>query len=225
MENRFRRFLLTVVASLAMVAGSLALAEDVDPTAAEEAELQPVIQPEVERTEFRESRIDTEDFEITPYVGLLSIEDFGTEPVYGLRLAYHITESLFAEGNIGMSTADPKPVNLADPSGATLLTDDESKYQFYNLSLGFNILPGEAFVTQNLTYNNDLYLIGGIGSTDFAGSNRMTINWGLGYRLFLRDFVALRVDFRDHMFSMDDYFVDKTISHNLELSLGAGFFF
>jgi outer membrane beta-barrel protein len=224
MENRFRRFLLSAIACLVLASGSVAYAEDVDPTAAEEAELQPVIQPEVERTEFKEAKIDTEDFEITAFAGLLSIEDFGSNPVFGARLAYHVTEELFVEGTIGQSQAGETSYDVYNP-GAPLLTDDESQFRYYNLSVGFNVLPGEAFVTQKTTYNNDLYLIGGIGSTQFAGSDRLTIDWGLGYRLFFTDYVALRIDFRDHMFAMDDYFPDKTLTHNLEITAGASFFF
>ena len=116
MENWFRRFLLTSLISLSMIAGSAVQAEDADPTAAEEAELQPVIQPEVERTEFKEARIDTEDFEITAFAGLLSIEDFGSNLVYGARLGYHVTEDLFVEGTIGQSKAGETSYDvLANP--------------------------------------------------------------------------------------------------------------
>ena len=51
-----------------------------------------VIDPEVERREIREPDIDTEDFEIGAYAGIMSIEDFESEVVYGVRMAYHVTE-------------------------------------------------------------------------------------------------------------------------------------
>ena len=52
----------------------------------------PIIDPQVERREIRRTRIDTEDFELGAYVGVLSIEDFESNVVYGARLAYHLTE-------------------------------------------------------------------------------------------------------------------------------------
>ncbi|HEY5807887.1 MAG TPA: hypothetical protein VIT67_07955, partial [Povalibacter sp.] len=58
---------------------------------------QPIINPEVERREIKRAKIDTEDFEIGIYGGILSIEDFESHPVYGARLAYHLTEDFFLE--------------------------------------------------------------------------------------------------------------------------------
>ena len=35
----------------------------------------------------------------------MSIEDFGSNVSYGVRLAYHITEGFFVEGTVGQSEA------------------------------------------------------------------------------------------------------------------------
>jgi outer membrane beta-barrel protein len=218
MEVRHRRLLLTLL--LVLLSIQLAWAEDPLNTS---EELKPVIQPEVERTDFDEARIDTENFEITAFFGLMTIEDFGTNAVYGARAAYHITEELFIEGAIGTTEGGETSYEVIT-GGAPLLTDDERSLLYYNASLGFNILPGEAFVTRNLTFNNDLYLIAGIGSTDFAGEDRLTINFGAGYRLYIRDYFAIRADFRDHVFNMNVISADK-LTHNPEFTLGASFFF
>ena len=65
MEDRIR--------SLLLILGLAALYQPVHAAEAEEQELKPVIQPEVSRREFQESRIDTEDFEITGFIGLSKI--------------------------------------------------------------------------------------------------------------------------------------------------------
>src|SRR5690606_32718994 len=65
----------------------------------------PIIDPQVERREIRRTRIDTEDFELGAYVGILSIEDFESNAVYGARLAYHLTEDFFLEGTVGHTQA------------------------------------------------------------------------------------------------------------------------
>src|SRR4051812_38703012 len=52
---------------------------------------QPIIDPQVERRTIKRARIDTEDFELGAYAGILSIEDFESNVVYGARLAYHLT--------------------------------------------------------------------------------------------------------------------------------------
>ena len=64
--------------------------------------------------------IDTEDFELGAYVGMLSIEDFESNVVYGARLAYHLTEDFFLEGDARPVARRPhqlrEPVRLRRPA-------------------------------------------------------------------------------------------------------------
>ena len=69
-----------------------------------------------------------------------------------------------------------------------------------------------------------MFIIGGIGSTDFAGNEEFTWNVGAGYRLLLTDAVALRLDARDHIFRSDVLGQEET-THNIELSGGLSIFF
>ncbi|HHH36528.1 MAG TPA: outer membrane beta-barrel domain-containing protein [Gammaproteobacteria bacterium] len=183
----------------------------------------PVIQPDIERKEIKEARIDTEDFEIGGYVGLMSVEDFGTNLVYGVRAAYHVTEDLFLEGAYGRTDTDETSYERLS-GAAPLLTDEERKLSYYNLSVGYNLLPGETFIGAQRAFNSSLYIIGGIGSTDFAGDARFTLNFGAGYRLLMTDWLALHVDVRDHIFDIDVTGEDKT-THNIEIDGGLTVFF
>lgn len=222
MEVRLRSFLLiSFVSGVFFTSPALYAAEQKAPDNTE-AELKPVVQPEIERQEFDEARIDTENFEVGPFIGLMSIEDFGTNVVYGARLAYHLSEELFIEGNIGQSKGGQTSYE-AIIGGAPYLTDDERTLTYYDVSIGFNILPGEAFLTQNVTYNNALFVVAGLGSTEFAGADRFTINLGLGYRILFTDYMALRFDFRDHIFDMDLW--EEKYTHNLEFSTSLTFLF
>lgn len=182
-----------------------------------------VIAPEVERREIVHPRIDTEDFETGFFVGLLSVEDFGVNAVTGVRLAYHVTENFFVEGTYGQS--DTSKTSYERLSGAAeLLTADQRELSYYNLSLGYNVLPGEVFVNGKYAFNSALYLIAGAGSTRFAGDDRFTINVGGGYRFLATDWLALHADVRDHLFDIDVLGNDQT-THNIEMSLGATLFF
>ena len=182
-----------------------------------------VIDAEVERREIKEPKIDREDFEIGAFAGILSIEDFGTDLSYGLRLAYHLTEGFFVEGTAGASRAGLTSFEILS-GGAPIMTDSERDYYYYNLNLGYNILPGEVFLGEGRAYNSGLYLIGGLGSTRFAGDDRFSVNFGVGYRFLLNDSVALRLDFRDHLYDIDILGEEKTV-HNLEGHLGFTVFF
>src|SRR6187551_1119741 len=117
METRARILLLTAL--LLPLAGCASLhwpwSRDRDRVAAEEplaaepddaSQAPPkVIEPTVERRKVRVNRIDSENIEVGGYYGALSIEDFGTNPVTGLRAAFHVTEDLFLEANFGRSKA------------------------------------------------------------------------------------------------------------------------
>lgn len=184
---------------------------------------EPVVQPQLERRAVKENRIDTEDFEVGLFTGLMSVEDFGTNSVFGARLAYHVTEDIFVEAAYGMTDAGLTSYERLG-GAVTVLTDDEREYSYYNLSLGYNLLPGESFIGSRRAFSSDMYLIGGIGATEFAGDNRFTWNFGAGYRLLLNDWLALHADVRDHMFDIDVLGEDKT-AHNIEIHAGATVFF
>lgn len=204
--------------------GGPAAAES-EPVAAtgEPASDEPIIDPEVERRTVKRARIDTEDFEIGVYGGILSIEDFESNAVYGARLAYHLTEDFFLEATLGRSRAGRTSYeNLA--GGADLLTDDERDYTYYALSAGWNALPGEIFIGKNRAYNTAFYLIAGLGSTKFAGDDRFTVSGGFGYRILPADWIAVHFDVRDQVFDID-LLGQKKIVNNLEAHLGLSVFF
>jgi outer membrane beta-barrel protein len=226
MESRFRvLFLIIAMISLSGCAATKNLfgvgdREAPPPTAEPPGQ---VIDPEVERREVKEPKIDREDFEVGAFVGMMSIEDFGSDVSYGLRLAYHITEGFFVEATAGTSRAGLTSFEVLS-GGARLISDSERDLIYYNLNLGYNILPGEVFLGEGRAYNTNLYLIAGLGSTTFAGDDRFTVNVGAGYRFLLNDSVAIHLDFRDHLFDIDLLGEEKT-AHNLEGHLGVTVFF
>lgn len=193
------------------------------PLAAAEPPQEQVIQPDLERRVYTEADIDTEDFEIGAFAGVLNIEDFGSSPVYGVRAAYHITEDFFLEAAYGQSEADETSYELLS-GAARILTGDQRDYTYYNLSVGYNILPGEAFIGSKWAFNTALYIIAGVGSTDFAGDSEFTVNFGAGYRFLLTDYLAVHIDVRDHVFDSDLLGESKT-THNLEATGGLTIFF
>jgi outer membrane beta-barrel protein len=226
MESRFRvLFLIVAMISLSGCAATKNLfgfgnKEAPPPTAQAPGQ---VIDPEVERREIKEPSIDREDFEVGAYAGIMSIEDFGSNVSYGLRIAYHITEGFFMEASVGQSKGGLTSFEVLS-GGARLITDSERTMTYYNLNVGYNILPGEVFLGEGRAYNTNLYLIAGLGSTTFAGDDRFTVNFGAGYRFLLNDSVALHLDFRDHLFDIDLLGEEKT-AHNLESHLGVTVFF
>ena len=162
-----------------------------------------MIDPQVARRDVKAPKIDTEDFEVGAYAGFMSIEDFGSNAVYGLRLAYHITEGLFAEATYGQSEAGKTSYEILSGGQALLLTDDQRKFQYYDVSLGYNLLPGEVFLGGNHAFNSALYVLLGAGNTSFAGDDFFTFTYGAGWRVLATDSIAAHFDVRDHMFNTD----------------------
>ena len=190
---------------------------------AEDTTQPPVIEPDVERRDIEVPKIDTEDFEVGITAGQISVEDFGVNTVMGGRFAYHVTEGFFVE--LAAGRADTELTSFERLSGAAqLLTEDEREYSYYNVSLGYNIFPGEHFIGKNRAMNTETYVIGGVGKTTFAGDDRFTINFGMGMRVMPLDWLAVHGDIRDHVFDIDLLGQEKT-SHNLEAHLGVTFFF
>jgi outer membrane beta-barrel protein len=224
MESRVRvLFLITAVITLSGCAATknlFGIGDDEAPPPSSEPPGQ-VIDPQVERREIKEPAIDREDFEVGAFAGLLSIEDFGSDAVYGVRIAYHVTEGFFVEATLGQSEAGLTSFELLS-GGARLFQDRTLTY--YNLNLGYNILPGEVFIGEGRAYNTNFYLIAGLGSTKFADDDRFTVNFGAGFRFLFTDSIAFHVDFRDHLFDIDILGREKT-THNLEGTIGMTVFF
>jgi outer membrane beta-barrel protein len=183
----------------------------------------PVIEPDIERRDIEPAKIDTEDFEAGIFAGQMSVEDFGVNNVVGATFAYHITEGFFVE--LGAGQTETGLTSFERLSGAAqLLTDDEREYTYYNLSMGYNIFPGESFIGKNRAMNTAVYVIGGVGKTTFAGDDRFTLNIGLGLRLMPLDWLAIHADVKDHIFDIDLLGQEKT-AHNLSAQIGLTFFF
>ena len=229
MEDRIQRLsgqtlgMFWSIARRALVLAVLVSTGYVHAATPDDLELEPLVVREPERRDVKIERLDNENFELGGFGGILSIEDFGTDVVYGVRAAYHITEDFFVEGAYASSTLGQTSFERLS-GGAQLLTDEERDFSYYNMGVGINILPGEAFITDRWAFKGGLYLIAGIGSSEFGGDDRFTINGGLGYRLAATDWLALRVDVRDHVFKTDLLGESET-KHNFELTAGLTVFF
>ncbi|HSY08629.1 MAG TPA: outer membrane beta-barrel domain-containing protein [Steroidobacteraceae bacterium] len=181
-----------------------------------------VIEPQVERRKIKVPQIRSHNVEVGVQYGALSIENFGTNPVYGFTAAYHISEDLFFQGAFGRSQAGR--TSFETLSNINLLSPSERYFTYYDLSLGYNFLPGEVFLGRKVAMTSAFYLLGGIGSTNFAGDSKFTVNFGGGYRVLPADWIAVHIGVEDHVFQSDLLGVDK-LTNNLEATIGASVFF
>jgi len=208
------------------LAALLTMAFVMSPLAARAQEQKPaneqVIVPQVDRRDVKLPRFPSKDFEVGVFGGTYATQNFGTSAVGGLRVGYHITEDFFAEAVYAQTKVNDELFRQILPGGIFPTTKETLSY--YNLSAGYNVLPGEVFIGSNRAKATAIYLIGGVGSTKVNNQKRQTLNFGLGVRLLLADRWALQVDMRDHMFSLD-LLGKRQSTQNLELTGGLTFFF
>jgi len=220
-ETRIRRIYVTALAALACVSlAPVALAQSVQ----SDQTIDEIISPDLERREIHEAAIDSEDFELTVNLGgVLSVEDFGSNALYGGSLAYHISEDFFMEAAYGESELGLSSYEKLSGS-APLMTDEERELSMYSLSLAWNFLPGEIFLGERFALNSNLYLIGGIGNTSFADEEYFTYNVGVGVRVLATDWLAMRLDVRDHIWE-HEIFGEPATTNNLSAQLGVSIYF
>ncbi|MFI4867777.1 MAG: outer membrane beta-barrel domain-containing protein [Steroidobacterales bacterium] len=194
-------------------------------SANEDADAAPpaVIEPQVERRKVKVPKIRAKDIELGAYYGEISIQDFGAQPVAGARLDYHISEDLFFEATYGRAKGGKTSFELLG-GNVQLLSDAERRFTYYNLSLGYNFLPGEVFIGRNLAMTSALYMIGGIGNVKFAGEQNFAVNFGAGFRVLPTDWLALHIDVQDLVFKSNDIGVYQ-LKNNLQATIGASVFF
>jgi outer membrane beta-barrel protein len=222
MESRFQHIFLNMV-RLSLVLVVFGAPSGFAATNPDELDLEPLVVREPERREVDVDALDRENVEFGVFAGIMNVEDFGSDTVTGVRAAYHVTEDFFVEGVYGQTTIGQTSFELLS-GGSPLLTDEERDLTYYNVSIGWNVFPGESFVAGRWAFKGGLYMIAGAGSTEFGGDDRFTINAGVGYRLIATDWLALHIDVRDHYFE-SDLLGTMEGKHNIEFSGGLTYFF
>jgi outer membrane beta-barrel protein len=215
MENRIKHiFLKSALAAVLTGTGVQVSAQEND---------RPLIEPDVQPKPVDEALIDTENFELGVFGGMMKIEDFESSLLWGGKLTYHLSERFFFEANVGFAEGGETSFERL-AGNVQVLSDGDRDYRYYNINLGVNILPGEAFLTENYAFNTNFYLIAGAGATEFAGDNRFTANAGAGYQVLLTDGIAVQLVVREHFYRIDVLGEDK-LSMNTEVSAGLSVFF
>jgi outer membrane beta-barrel protein len=105
-----------------------------------------------------------------------------------------------------------------------VLSNSGRQFTYYDLDVGYNILPGEVFLGRGRAFNTALYVTAGMGDVKFAQQDQFALNFGVGTRILITDWLALHLDVRDHVFESSLFGVDKNV-HNIEGTLGLTTFF
>ncbi|MEJ0008497.1 MAG: hypothetical protein WDM77_19580 [Steroidobacteraceae bacterium] len=64
----------------------------------------------------------------------------------GVQVGYHVTEDFFFQAEAGRSKAGRTSFETLNPGLISVITDNERWFKYYDLSVGYNLLPGEVFI-------------------------------------------------------------------------------
>lgn len=242
MENRLRILLLASLVTLTsgcatmhrlwpwhrhvdpQVAAQKADAEaDAAAAAADTAPPPTVIDPQVVRRKIKVPKIKAKDIELGANFGEISIESYTAAPVWGVTGDYHITEDVFFEAAGGRAVAGQTSFETLS-GNIQLLTPAERQFTYYNLSIGYNFLPGEVFLGPNHVLTSGFYLLGGLGAVKFEGNSTFTVNYGAGFRVLPTDWLVIRIEAQDLLFK-SDFLGTNRLRNNLTAHIGASVYF
>ncbi|MEY4764711.1 MAG: hypothetical protein RI907_1384 [Pseudomonadota bacterium] len=185
------------------------------------ADESPIV-PQVDPRDVAVPHIPARDIEVGLFIGSYATQNFGTSTVRGVRLGYAITEDFFMQAHYGQTQISDANYRNILPGG--LFSQEKEKLSYYNVSVGYNVLPGEVFLGSKRAKPAALYIVAGVGSTRFDDRSRQTIHYGAGFRVHLCDWAAWQIDGRTHNYSMD-LLGKQQSTHNLEFSTGVTFIF
>ena len=202
----------------AVTLSASAVAQTSTPTGAAEQ----VIVPQVERRDVKRPKVPSNDFAIGLFAGTYATQNFGASTVSGLRVSYHVTEDIFVDATLGRTKVSDQNFRQILPGG--IFVNRSEKLNYYAVSAGYNVLPGEVFLGRNVAKATQGYILAGVGSTDFAGQKRQTFHAGFGLRLIVADWFSVQADVRDHIFTLD-LLGRRQSTQNLEATAGLTLFF
>ena len=127
------------------------------------------------------------------------------------------------EGFLARSKAGTSSLEEVFPQ-ITVLGESGRQFTYYDLDVGYNILPGEVYLGKGRAFNTALYATVGMGAVKFAETDHFAINFGVGERVLITDWLAMHLDVRDHIFE-SDLFGENKNTHNIEATLGLTVFF
>lgn len=170
-------------------------------------------------------RIDSELFDIGVVAGVINFEDFPAEFVLGANVTFKASENFFLQYNFVQS--DISESSFEKNPADTIRDLGDRKFTHYDLLVGYNLFQGEFFAgSEDYAHLSSLYVVGGIGDTEFGGEDNFTYTVGLGYQIeFYRKYLV-RFDYRDYIYQTSLIVgSEQDTVHNTQISLGVGYLF
>lgn len=207
MDTRFQHVLLKLKTITFLAAFALAPASFADEAGAGKMDI---------------SNINNEVFEFGVFAGVINIEDFGSEFTPGVSATFRASEDFFIQYNYLWTDVSLSPYEKRTPD--TQFFDDRS-FRHYDLLVGYNLFQGEFFPSPPNASLSTLYVVAGVGDTEFGGESSMTYTLGLGYQVALTRHIGLHFDFRDYIYRSTLVSDEKRTVSTTQMSSGIKYSF
>ena len=181
----------------------------------------PALTPKIDRRDFSIPDIDTENFEIGAYYGIVSVENFGANFVKGVNASFFATEDFFLTGNVSFSSINDRAYRQYVPLFGESGSRDVKEY---SLLLGWNVMPGEFFWIDKQAFTSDLYILAGMGTVSFDAEEHGSYVAGIGIRIIPRDWFAIRFESKVSEYTSSILGYEKHF-HNVDMVAGISVFF
>lgn len=187
---------------------------------AQESKPVKIIEPKKQVEKAKSARIDTEKFQVGLTYGYLSLEEFNTNPVWGLSATYQLTSKVLLKFDYAVSDVDLTTFEAGD--GIVFVAEDDRELTYTTLGGAYKLFTARSFFRSKSKYDSDIYVTASVGQYDFAAETEMGFAFGISYRTVLTDWLVMTVDFDDHIVEVKDVFGDGSSknSQNLEFALG-----
>ncbi len=167
------------------------------------------------------SGLNNEQFELGVSAGFLNIQDFSSEISMGISANFIATENTFLQLNyVTASTSESSYESNQGP----LFSGDDRDFKHLDFLLGYNLYQGEQFFSGSEAQLSALYLVGGVGDTQFGGEESFTYTLGVGYQVGLSRTVNLKFDYRNYIYDSSLLKEDES-TQNGHLTLGVSYQF
>jgi outer membrane beta-barrel protein len=170
------------------------------------------------------SDINNEVIELGIFFGVLNVEDFGSEflQLPGASLTFRASEDFFVQYNY--LQVDVSPSSYEENQG-NLLEGDDRTFRHYDLLIGYNLFQGEFFPSPPQAKLSTLYIVAGVGDTEFGGESSLTYTVGIGYQVALTRRLGVHFDFRDYIYQSSLVSDEERMVHATQISSGIKFMF
>ncbi len=167
------------------------------------------------------SGLNNEQFELGVSSGFLNIQDFSSEISLGINANFIATENIFLQLNY--FTASTSESSYEQNQGP-LFSGDDRDFKHLDFLLGYNLYQGEQFFSGSEAQLSALYLVGGVGDTQFGGEESFTYTLGVGYQVGLSRTINLKFDYRNYIYDSSLLKEDESIQ-NGHLTVGVSYQF